>query len=73
MAWASPWGVLGHPGAIGAVSGFDAAAVQAKFFRGTTLEVNFICNIGYGDPADLKPRLPRLDFEEIMHRPAAGH
>ena len=58
---------------IGAVSGFDAAAVQAKFFRGTTLEVHFVCNIGYGDPADLKPRLPRLDFEEIMHRPAAGH
>ena len=45
---------------IGAVSGFDAAAVQAAFLAGTTLEVNFVCNIGYGDPADLKPRLPRL-------------
>ena len=56
---------------IGALSGFDAAAVQAEFFSGTTLEVNFVCNIGYGDPADLKPRLPRLDLEEIVHRPAA--
>lgn len=56
---------------IGAISGFDAAAVRAAFFAGTTLEVNFICNIGYGDPADLKPRLPRLRFEEIVHRPGA--
>lgn len=55
---------------IGALSGFDAAAVQAAYFTGTTCEVNFICNIGYGDGADLKPRLPRLDFEEIVHRPA---
>ena len=57
---------------VGAISGFDAAAVQAEFLGGTTLEVNFICNIGYGDPVDLKPRLPRLRFEEIVHRPAAG-
>ena len=44
---------------IGALSGFDAEAVQAAYFTGTTCEVNFICNIGYGDGADLKPRLPR--------------
>jgi nitroreductase len=55
---------------IGAISGFDMAAVQAAFFAGTTLEANFICNVGYGDPVDLKPRLPRLRFEEIVHRPA---
>ena len=59
---------------IGAISGFDAAAVEREFFQGSTLEVNFICNIGYGDPAELKPRLPRLAFDEILHRPAGpGH
>ena len=52
---------------IGALSGFDAKRVQQAYLAGTTFEVNFICNIGYGDPADLKPRLPRLDFEEIVH------
>lgn len=53
---------------IGAVSGFDMAAVQAAFFAGTTLEANFICNIGYGDPVNLMPRLPGLRFEEIVHK-----
>lgn len=57
---------------IGAISGFDVAAVNAEFFSGTTLEVNFVCNIGYGDPTDLEPRLPRPDFAEIVHQPAAG-
>lgn len=55
---------------IGPLSGFDADAVQAAYLVGTTFEVNFICNIGYGDPADLKPRLPRLSLKEIVHRPA---
>lgn len=55
---------------IGALSGFDAVAVRAAYFSGTTCEVNFIGNIGYGDSADLKPWLPRLNFEEIVHRPA---
>ena len=48
----------------------DTAAVQAAYFSGTSFEVNFICKIGYGAPADLMPRLPRLDLEEIVHRPA---
>jgi len=25
---------------------------------------NFLCNIGYGDPATLMPRGPRLEFSE---------
>ncbi len=59
---------------IGAISGFDARAVEREFLAGSTLEVNFICNIGYGDPAALKPRLPRLAFDEILHRPGRpGH
>ena len=55
---------------IGPLSGFDAAAVQEAYLAGTSFEVNFICNIGYGDSADPKPRLPRLSLEEIVHRPA---
>lgn len=59
---------------IGAISGFDAGAVEREFLQGSTLEVNFICNIGYGDRAELKPRLPRLTFDEILHRPGRpGH
>ena len=27
-------------------------------------KVNFICNLGYGDPSKLHPRAARLDFEE---------
>ena len=45
--------------------------VQAEFLAGTTLEVNFICNIGYGDPAELKPRLPRLTSTEIVRSACA--
>jgi 3-hydroxypropanoate dehydrogenase len=25
---------------------------------------NFLCNLGYGDPASVLPRLPRLAFTE---------
>jgi 3-hydroxypropanoate dehydrogenase len=25
---------------------------------------NFLCNLGYGDPSKLMPRLPRLEFDE---------
>jgi len=49
----------------GPMSGFDNAAVDAAFLAGTSYRSNFLCNLGYGDPAGLKPRLPRLGFEEI--------
>jgi 3-hydroxypropanoate dehydrogenase len=48
----------------GPMSGFDNAKVDAAFFAGTTIKSNFICNLGYGDPAKLYPRNPRLTFEE---------
>jgi 3-hydroxypropanoate dehydrogenase len=48
----------------GPMSGFDNAAVDAAFFAGTTVKSNFLCNLGYGDRADLEPRAPRLDFDE---------
>lgn len=60
---------------VGAVSGFDADQVNRGFFASTTLEANFICNIGYGDHSELKPRLPRLGYGEILHpsTTATGH
>lgn len=48
----------------GPMSGFDNAAVDEGFFAGTTVRSNFICSLGYGDPAGQWDRLPRLDFNE---------
>jgi 3-hydroxypropanoate dehydrogenase len=48
----------------GPMSGFDNAGVDREFFAGTRIESNFICSIGYGDPASLFPRNPRLTFDE---------
>lgn len=48
----------------GPMSGFDNAAVDAAFFAGTNIKSNFICTLGYGDPASVFDRLPRLSFEE---------
>jgi len=48
----------------GPMSGFDNAKADAAFFGGTTWKSNFLCNLGYGDPAKLHPRLPRLSFDE---------
>jgi 3-hydroxypropanoate dehydrogenase len=61
----------------GPMSGFENAKVDEEFF-GAGLErremfdeyapgrikSNFLCNIGYGDPASIFPRSPRLDFTE---------
>ena len=63
----------------GPMSGFDNTKVDAEFFpapaapAGTAPDVlpqsqlksNFLCNLGYGDPAKLPPRNPRLDFDEV--------
>ena len=49
----------------GPMSGFDNAKVDAEFFAGTTVKSNFLVNLGYGDPAKLFPRSPRLDATEI--------
>jgi len=63
----------------GPMSGFDQAKVDLEFFShgddreddfqqehfsGSHVKSNFICNLGYGDPAKLFPRNPRLDFDE---------
>jgi 3-hydroxypropanoate dehydrogenase len=62
----------------GPMSGFDHAKVDAEFFGAGrdcegcdqeffpegSVRSNFLCNLGYGDPARLHPRNPRLAFEE---------
>lgn len=48
----------------GPMSGFDAGLVDRIFFPGTEIKTNFICNIGYGDPAGIFARSPRFSFAE---------
>jgi 3-hydroxypropanoate dehydrogenase len=62
----------------GPMSGFDPAKVDEEFFAAGKpcfgcdqeffpeghVKTNFICNLGYGDPSTLSPRLPRLPFNE---------
>lgn len=49
---------------VGPMSGFNRALVDQEFFSGSSWQSNFLCGIGYGDPAKVFPRLPRLDFED---------
>jgi 3-hydroxypropanoate dehydrogenase len=62
---------------VGPMSGFDTAKVDEEFFTAGKCETcdeeffpeghvrsNFLCNLGYGDPAQLFARSPRLNFEE---------
>jgi 3-hydroxypropanoate dehydrogenase len=62
----------------GPMSGFDHAKVDEEFFAAGKpcfgcdqeffpeghVKTNFLCNLGYGDPGKLHPRLPRLPFAE---------
>ena len=62
----------------GPMSGFDNARLDEEFFAAGQecegcdqeffpaghVKSNFLINLGYGDPASLHPRLPRLSFEE---------
>ena len=62
----------------GPMSGFDQAKVDEEFFAAGKpcfgceqeffpeghVRTNFLCNLGYGDPSALYPRLPRLAFSE---------
>jgi 3-hydroxypropanoate dehydrogenase len=48
----------------GPMSGFDADKVNEAFFAGTSVRVNFLCNLGYGRPEALFPRSPRFGFED---------
>ena len=62
----------------GPMSGFDNAKVdeeffgagkecegcEQEFFPAGHVKSNFLCNLGYGDPSNLYPRAPRLEFSE---------
>lgn len=48
----------------GPMTGYDAEKINATFFPGGKVRVNFICAIGYGDVSKLHPRHPRLEFTE---------
>jgi len=49
----------------GPMSGFDADKVGAAFFPDGRYRTNFLLNIGYGERDSLRPRLPRLRFDEV--------
>jgi 3-hydroxypropanoate dehydrogenase len=49
----------------GPMSGFDADKVDSAFFPDRGWRTNFLLNIGYGDRGRLRPRLPRLGFDEV--------
>lgn len=51
----------------GPMSGFDNEMVDERFFPNSTVKSNFICGIGYGDPAKLYQRLPRFKFDEACN------
>ncbi|QQX85451.1 malonic semialdehyde reductase [Cupriavidus necator] len=48
----------------GPMGGFDADKVNAAFFPDGKWQVNFLCNLGYGEADKLFPRGPRLSFDE---------
>jgi 3-hydroxypropanoate dehydrogenase len=49
----------------GPMSGFDNDGVDREFFAGTDTKSNFLCNLGYGDAAGMRPRGPRFEFDEM--------
>jgi 3-hydroxypropanoate dehydrogenase len=48
----------------GPMSGFNNTAVDQAFFAGTQVKSNFLINIGYGNPAVIRPREERFSFDE---------
>lgn len=48
----------------GPMSGFNPRGVKDEFFKDEDVQINFICNLGYGDVSKLHPRGPRLSFDE---------
>ena len=48
----------------GPMSGFRNALVNDLFFAGSAIKSNFLINIGYGNPAVIRPREERYAFDE---------
>ena len=49
----------------GPMSGFANDAVDGAFFAGSKVKSNFICTLGYGDPASVFDRSPRPAFDRF--------
>ena len=49
----------------GPQSGFNPDAVNQAFFPDGRYQVNFLVNLGVADPAGIRPRNPRLAFNEV--------
>jgi 3-hydroxypropanoate dehydrogenase len=45
-------------------AGKECEGCEQEFFPAGHVKSNFLCNLGYGDPAQLPPRAPRLEFDE---------
>ena len=45
-------------------AGRECEGCEQEFFPAGHVKSNFLCNLGYGDPAKLFPRGPRLEFDE---------
>jgi 3-hydroxypropanoate dehydrogenase len=46
------------------MGGFDKDKVDAVFFPDGRWACMFLCNLGYGDPAEVRQRNPRFTFAE---------
>ena len=51
--------------ATGPMSGFSNDKVDEKFFSGTSIKSNFLCNLGYPDEDGYFKRASRYEFKEI--------
>lgn len=49
----------------GPMGGFDRHGVDEAFFPDGRFKSNFLINLGYGIPEKLRPRQPRLAFEDF--------
>lgn len=49
---------------VGPMSGFSNEKVDAEFFKDSPWRSLLLVNLGYGDYSAIKPRGPRLDFDE---------
>jgi len=47
--------------------GFNKEKLNQEFFPDKKNKALFICGIGYGDESKLRPRAPRLNFEEACN------
>lgn len=50
----------------GPMSGFNAALLNEAFFPDGRWRANFLVNLGWGDPAGVRPRGPRLAFDDAV-------